>query len=83
MRCSINAGQQKQMKFFKQIYGIQVPVLDDEKFSEYWWVRIFIILELNQETWVEELKIIHFWIGWKKKKKNRVSSGTENFGFHE
>ena len=34
MRCwSINAGQQKQMKFFKQICGIQVPVLDDEKFS--------------------------------------------------
>ena len=34
MRCwSINAGQQKQMKFFKQICGIQVPVLDDENFS--------------------------------------------------
>ena len=34
MRCwSIDAGQQKQMKFFKQICGIQVPALDDENFS--------------------------------------------------
>ena len=67
MRCwSINAGQQKQMKFFKQIYGIQVPVLDDEKFS----IRVLVSENLyhfraepgnwyaKQETCVEELKII-------------------------
>ena len=56
------------MKFFKQIYGIQVPVLDDEKFS----MRVLVSENLyhfraesgnlcaKQETCVEELKIIHF-----------------------
>ena len=83
------------MNFFKQIYGIQVPVLDDEKFS----MRVLVSENLyhfraksgnlcaKQETCGEELKIIHFWIGCKKKKikkiNKKVSSGTENFGFRE